>query len=50
MESEKTAQGAILAPSPSSSFSDVQFPIVVSFKETDWYEHLSKTFAGVRPR
>lgn len=48
MESGKTAQGAILAPSPSSSFPDVQFLIVVSFKETDLYEHLSKTFAGVR--
>jgi len=49
VESGKRAQANILAPTlPSSSFPDVQFLIVVLFKETDLYEHLTKIFAGVR--
>jgi len=48
VESGKRAQANILAPTlPSSSFPDVQFLIVVLFKETDLYEHLTKILAGV---
>ena len=49
MESGKSAQTEIVAPTlPLNSFPDVQFLIVVLFKETDLYEHLTKIFAGVR--
>jgi len=49
VESGKSAQTEIVAPTlPLNSFPDVQFLIVVLFKETDLYEHLTKIFAGVR--
>lgn len=48
VESGKSAQAESLAPTlPPSSFPDVQFLIVVLFKEIDLYEHLSKILTGV---